>query len=181
VFAAAHRTELQALIARELAAYPAARQYGIIARPVLQIAEVTFVTVLAESTIYRGRIEARLNFGTKAPPADVRAHLGRAFGSLEPFVEFTLIPSTLSWHTALGLQFDLGTNLAIGVKSKFDSDGAEPFAIYRLSPDLSVRGSYTTGTETFEGALSYRFNEFLSFEAVGTSRSVVWVRVISNL
>ncbi len=182
VFAQAHAAQLQALISQQLAAYPPVLQYGIIARPVIVVAEVTYVTVLAESTVYRGRIEARLNFGSQAPAPDVRAQLGRAFGSLEPFVEFTLIPSTLSWQTAVGLRFEVGTNLVIGAKTPLTGgSGLEPFVTYRLSPDLQIRGTYMPAADVLESALTYRLNEFLSWEAVGTSRGLVWLRIVSNL
>jgi hypothetical protein len=181
VFAQAQRARLEALISSQLAAYPPVRDYAILARPVLQIAEVTTLTVLAESSLYRGRVEARLNFGTQAPPTDVRAHLGRAFGSLEPFVEVTLIPSNLTWHTALGAQFEVGPKIILGAKTRFDATGVEPFVTIRLSPDLQIGGTYTPSPDTLEGTLSYRVNEFFSWEAVATSRGVVWLRIVGNL
>lgn len=181
VFALANRARLEALISERLAAYPAVRDYAIVARPVVQVAEVTYVTVLAESTLYRGRIEARLNFGSQAPAPDMRAHLGRAFGSLEPFVEFTLIPSNLTWHTAVGMRFEVGTNLAVGLKTQFDAGGSESFVTYRFSPDVQIQGMYTSSTDVFESTLTYRLNDFLSWEAVATSRGIVWLRIVSNL
>lgn len=180
-FASAHRSRLEALINERIAAYPPVHDYAIIARPVLQVAEVTYVTVIADSTIYRGRLEARLNFGTEAPPADVRAQAGRAFGSLEPFLELTLVPATLTLQPAAGLRVEIGTQLAIGAMTRFDTAGFTPFVAYRLSPDMAVHGRYFTGTGVLEGTLSYRFNEFLSVEGVATSRNSVWLRLVSNL
>jgi hypothetical protein len=181
VFASAHRAELEALIKRHLDAYPPVRQYAVVARPLLQVAEVTFVTVLAESAVYRGRLEARLNFGTQAPPPDVRATLGRAFGSLEPFVELTVVPSNLAFRTVLGMRFELGTSLVIGATTGFDGEGLTPFFTYRLSPDLTLHGRYTSPAAIFEGTISYRLNEFLSWEGVATSNGLVWLRLVSNL
>jgi hypothetical protein len=180
-FAAAHHGRLEALIARRLEAYPPVQEYAIVARPVLAVAEVTYLTVLADSTLYRGRLEARINFGTSAPPPEMRAALGRAFGSLEPFVEITLVPSNLALRTVVGARFDLGTHLAIGVSTGFDGDGISPFMHYRLSPDLEVRARYAPRTETFEGTLAYRLNEFLSWEGVATSDGYIWLRLVSNL
>jgi hypothetical protein len=181
VFATAHRTELETLIKERLAVYPPVRDYAIIARPVLQVAEVTYVTVLADSTIYRGRIEARLNFGTQAPPPDVRATFGRAFGSLEPFVEITLVPSNLALRSVVGLRVEIGTQLAIGASTGFDHEGISPFVTYRLSPDLQLRGKYSPRIDVLESTLSYRLNEFLSWEAVATSDGFLWLRLVSNL
>lgn len=181
VFATAHRARLEAVIAERLAAYPPVRQYGIVARPVLQVAEVTYITVLADSTVYRGRLEARLNLGTQAPVPDVRASLGRAFGSLEPFVELTLIPSTLAFRWAVGLRVEVGSALALGVKVQTDGADQEAFVTYRLSPDMQARGSYFLRADIVETGLSYRFNEFLSAEAVATSRGLIWLRLIGNL
>ncbi len=180
-FAAAHRAKLEAMIAERLKAYPPAIEYGIVARPTLRVAEQTNLTLLAESTLYRARLEARLNFGADAPPADVRAQVGRAFGSLEPFVEMTLVPSSLAWRWALGVRLELGTHLSVGVLSRLSGEGAEPFIVYRLSPDLTLRGAYSPQSGEIEGAVTYRMNEFLSWEAVGTSRGYVWLRMVSNL
>jgi hypothetical protein len=180
-FAAARRAELEALIAARLAAYEPVRQYAVIARPTLQVAEATFVLVQADSTLYRGRVEARLNFGSQAPPADVRVQIGRAFGSLEPYVQLTLTPSTLGLQWAVGARFDVGTHLALGASISVDAGAVESFVVYRLSPDLAVRGTYTPARDAIEGALTYRLNEFLSWEAVGTSRGLVWLRLVSNL
>jgi hypothetical protein len=180
-FATAQRSRLEALLRERLAAYPPAREYAVDARPLVQVAEVTYVTVLADSTIYRGRLEARLNFGTSAPPPDVRAQVGRAFGAFEPFVELILTPSTLAVQSALGLRIEVGTHLAIGAVARFDSGGLAPFLSYRLSPDLAVHAWYAMGTGVVEGTLSYRLNETFSVEAVATSTSVVWLRLVGNL
>jgi hypothetical protein len=181
VFAVEHRAQLEALVAARLAALPAARQYGVVARPMLQVAETTFVVVQADSTLYRGRVEARLNFGTQAPPADARVQIGRVVGSLEPYVLLTVTPSTLSLHWAVGVRFDLGTRLAIGASVTVDGRQFESFLTYRLSPDLTVRGAYRPEGDTAEATVTYRLNEFLSWEAVGTSQGQVWLRLVSNL
>ncbi|MGQ0568926.1 MAG: hypothetical protein ACT4P5_05235 [Armatimonadota bacterium] len=181
VFATAQRARLEALINGRLGAYPPVREYGIITRPVLQVAEVTYVTVLADSTLYRARLEARLNFGNQAPAPDVRAQLGRAFGSLEPYLQLTLVPSNLAVRLAVGVRFEVGTNLVVGVESSTDGGAIDPFVTFRLSPDLQVRGMYAPRTDVLETTLTYRFNEFLSWEGVATSRGLVWVRIVSNL
>ncbi len=181
VFVAAHRARFEAIIATRLAAYPPVREYGIVARPVLQVAEVALITVLADSTLYRGRIEARLNIGTQAPPPDIRAQLGRAFGGVEPFVELSLFPSTLAFRWALGLRIDVSPEVAVGIKAHMTGEDQETFLTYRLSPDLTMRGAYFVQSGTVEGTLTYRLNEFLSWEGVATSRGVVWLRVVSNL
>ncbi|MDR7418822.1 MAG: hypothetical protein QN178_07910 [Armatimonadota bacterium] len=181
VFATAQRARLEALIAQRLEVYPPVRDYAVVTRPVLQVAEVTYVTVLADSTLYRGRIEARLNFGTQAPPPDVRATLGRLFGSLEPYVEITLVPSNLALRGAVGVRFELGTNMAIGASTGFDGDGISSFVTYRLSPDLQVYAKYVSRSDLVEGTLSYRINEVLSVEGVASSDRTVWLRLVSNL
>lgn len=180
-FATAQRARLEAMLADRLRAYPPAIEYGIVARPTLRVAEVTSLTLLADSTLYRARLEARLNFGADAPPADVRAQVGRAFGSLEPFVEMTLVPSNLAWRWALGMRFELGTHLSVGAITRLSGEGAEPFVVYRLSPDLTLQGTYSLQSGEVEGTITYRMNEFLSWEAVGTSRGYVWLRMVSNL
>ncbi len=181
VFVRAQRARFEAIIASRLAAYPPVREYGIVARPVLQAAEVTVITVLADSTLYRGRIEARLNFGTQAPVPDVRAQLGRALGPIEPFVEFTLIPSNLALRWAVGLRVEIGSDVSVGIKARLDGEDQEAFVTYRLSPDLQLRGAYFLRAGVVESTLTYRLNEFLSWEGVATTRGALWLRVVSNL
>lgn len=180
-FALAQRARLEALVGEQLRAYPPARRYGVVARPVLQVAEVTYLSVLADSTLYRGRVEARLNFGANAPAPDVRVQLGRLFGSVEPFVEMTLVPSNLAWRLAAGLRVQAGTDLTMGVLTRFEHEGLEPFVQYRLSPDMHIHGAFMPRSELIEMTLTYRLNEFLSWEAVATSRGAVWLRLTSNL
>lgn len=181
VFVTTHRERLEVIIAARLAAYPPAREYAIVARPILQVAEVTAITVLADSTLYRGRIEARLNLGTQAPGPDIRVQLGRASAGLEPFVELTLFPQTLALRWAVGVRIDTGSDVTVGIKAQLTGEDQEAFLTYRLSPDLSLRGAYFLQTGTAEGTLTYRLNEFLSWEGVATSRGAVWLRVVSNL
>ncbi len=181
VFVAAHRPRFEAIIASRLAAYPPVREYAIVARPVLQVAEAVLITVLADSTLYRGRLEARLNIGTQAPPTDIRAQIGRAFGGVEPFVQLTLFPSTLAFRWALGLRIDVSPEVRVGFRAFLTGEDQEAFLTYRLSPDLSMQGAYFTQTGIVEGTVTYRLNEFLSWEGVGTSRGVFWLRVVTNL
>jgi hypothetical protein len=181
VFATAQRARFEELIARRLEAYAPVREYAIIARPLLQVAEVTYVTVIADSTLYRGRLEARLNVGSQAPPPDVRAQIGRAFGSLEPYVQLTLTPSTLGVRFTLGLKVEVGSLITVGVETSADAGGPDPFATLRLSPDLQLRGSYTARDNILETSITYRLNEFIALEGVGTSRGIYWLRIVSNL
>ncbi len=180
-FATAQRERLQALIAERLAAYQPVKDYSVVARPVLQVAEVTYVTVLADSTVYRGRLDARLNFGTAAPVPDVRGQLGRAFGSLEPFVEIRLIPSNLAVRTFAGLRFDLGDSTTLGFRMRLDGEDTEGFVMQRLSPDLQLKGAYFLRADTIEITFAYRFTDFLSWEAVVNSRGLLYVSIVSNL
>ena len=180
-FATAHRARFEELIARRLEVYAPVREYAIIARPVLQVAEVTYVTVIADSTLYRGRLEARLNIGTQAPPPDLRAQLGRAFGSIEPYALVTLTPSTLGLRFAVGVRVEVGPLLIVGLETNANAGSTDPFAVLRLSPDLQLRGQYASRESIFETTLTYRLNESISLEGVGTSRGIYWLRLVSNL
>ncbi len=180
-FASAYRERLEALIGERLAAYGPVKDYAILARPSLQVAEVTYVTVLADSTLYRGRLEARLNFGTVAPVPDVRGQLGRAFGSLEPFVEFRLIPSNLAWRTLAGVRFELGESTNLGFRTRLDGEDTEAFVVHRLSPDLQVRGAYFIRADAIEATVTYRLTDFLSWEAVANTRGLLYVSIVTNL
>jgi len=180
-FATAQRQRLQELIGERLAAYQPVKDYAIVARPVLQVGEVTFVTVFADSTLYRGRLDARLNFGASAPVPDVRAQLGRAFGSLEPFVEVRMIPSNLALRTLAGVQFGLSESTTLGFRARLDGDDTEAFVLQRLSADLQLKGAYFVRADTFEVTVAYRFTDFLSWEAVANSRGLIYVSIVSNL
>jgi len=180
-FATAQRERLQVLIGERLAAYQPVKDYSVVARPMLQVAEVTYVTVLADSTLYRGRLDARLNFGTEAPVPDVRGQLGRAFGSLEPFVEFRVVPSNLALRALAGLRFDLGESTTLGFRTRLDGEDTEAFVLQRLSPDLQLKGAYFVRADTIEVTFTYRFTDFLSWEAVATTRGVLYVSIVSNL
>jgi hypothetical protein len=180
-FATAQRARLEELIGQRLEAYPPAREYGIVARPVLQVAEVTYVTVLADSTLYRARLEARINLGTQAPAPDLRAQLGRAFGSLEPYVLVTMVPSNLALQWQIGLRFEVGSALTLGAETSIGGGSADPYVTIRLSPDVQIRGTYTPRDEVVETRVTYRLNEVLSWEGVATSRGLVWLRMVSNL
>jgi hypothetical protein len=180
-FAATHRSDLERLLAARLAAYRPVVDYGIVARPHVQVGDTTHITVVADSTLYRGRVEARLNLGTHAPVPDVRAQLGRAFGGLEPFVELTLIPSNLAWRWAVGVRVALGGSVAVGMRTRLDGEDTETFLQYRLSPDLELRAGHFARARLVETTLSYRLTEFVSWEAVATTRGDVWLRLVTNL
>lgn len=181
-FAQAHRSAIEALIKEDLTAYPPARQYGIIATPALDVAETTFVTVVADSVVYRARVEAQLNVGAQAPGPAVVGHLGRLIASgTEAFVELRLVPTPLSmdWHA--GAQITLSPSTAVGASYAIVARETTVWTAVRAGLDTGVRASWNLGTDSFEGALTYRFNEFLSGELIATSRGLWWLRLVSNL
>lgn len=181
VFATAQRPRLEAMLRDRLAAYEPVVQYGVVAVPSLQVGEVTHVTVVAESTLYRGRVEARINFGTRAPATDVRAQLGRVVGSLEPYVELTMVPSTLSLHWAFGLRVEVARGAHIGFRTGLDGTEQEGYLSYQISPNVHLRGAYLVRADTVETTLGYRMNESFTWEAVATSRGMFWLRLVGNL
>ena len=92
-FAESTRRSLERMLNEELAAYPPAVEYNIVATSRLEVAETTYVTVSAESLVYRARVEARLNIGPSAPgpgrpgrrpPACVGRRIGRPRRGLHP-------------------------------------------------------------------------------------------------
>lgn len=181
-FAQAARPELTRMINDALAAYEPARQYRIVATAALDVGETTYLTVVADSLLYRGRVEAQLNVGPRAPGAAIVGHVGRLITpSTEAFVELGLVPNTLSLEWTLGAQMDLAPGMAVGAAYAVIAQEATVWSTLRLGFDTGLRATWNLRTQALEGALIYRFNEFLSGELIATSRGDWWVRLISNL
>lgn len=181
-FAQAHAAELAQFIRDDLARYPPALQYGVVAGAALDAGETTYVIVVAESLLYRGRVEAQLNVGPRAPGAALVGHLGRlVHPRVEVFGEVHLVPNTLSmdWHA--GTAVDLTPSITLGASYAVIARGSRIWTTIRLGLDTGVRAAWLLPGDTFEGALVYRFNAFLSGELVATSRGEWWLRLISNL
>ena len=181
-FAQANRAALEELIRAELSGYPPARQYRVVAVAGLDVGETTYVTVVAESLLYRARIEAHLNVGTQAPSPAVVGHLGRLITPrTEAFLELRLVPNTLSLEWQLGAQAFVTPSVTVGVVYAVVAQETILRTSVQVGFDTGVRGSWVLRAQTFEGAVTYRFNEFLSGELVGTSQGDWWLRLVSNL
>ncbi|MDQ7849395.1 MAG: hypothetical protein QN152_02715 [Armatimonadota bacterium] len=180
-FVQGQRETLERLLAERLRAYPPAAEYRVVARPVLSVGETTYVTVVADSLLWLGRVEAQLNVGTRAPGPELRAHLGRLFGRLETFAEVGLLPNTLSARYDLGLRYAPDAVWDLGAAYTLNTGEVTGFVTYRVGPDVSVRLAYLLPAQQVEGSVRYRFTEFLSGEIVGRSGGEYWVRLISNL
>lgn len=181
VFAERHRAALERLLEERLRAYPPVAQYHIVVRSVLHVAETTYLTVVADSLLYLGRVEAEVNLGRPAPAPELRFHLGRLIGSLEIFGEVALVPNTLSGRYDVGFRYRVNETIDVGTNITLNAVGTTGWVIYRLNPDLSLRAAYEIHQRRFEGSVRYRFSAFLSGELVGTSRGEYWLRLISNL
>lgn len=181
-FAQSHQAAIESLIKEDLAAYPPARQYRIVATPALDAGETTYVTVVADSVLYRGRVEAHLNIGTQAPGPAVIGHLGRlAAPNTEAFLELRLVPTPLSldWH--VGAELAASPSTRVGAAYAIVAGATTAWMTVQAGLDTGVRASWNLGTRSFEGAVTYRFNEFLSGELIATSRGNWWLRLVSNL
>ncbi len=176
-----NREDLERLLAERLRAYPPVIAYHIIARPLLSVAETTYVTVVADSLSFLGRVEAAVNVGTSAPAPELRAHLGRLTGRFEFYGEVALVPNTLSSRYDVGARYQVTEALDVGTSLTINTLETRPWMSYRLSPDVTVRAAYAVKEQSVEGSVRYRFTEFLSGELVGTSEGDYWIRVISNL
>lgn len=181
-FAEAVRRSLERMLNEQLAAYPPAAEYNIVATSRLEVAETTYVTVSAESLVYRARVEARLNIGPSAPGPEVVAHLGRLIAPpLEPFLEVRLVPTPLALTADLGLRYEVSPASSVGATYAPSTQETTLWTTLQVSRDLGLRGGWTLPTQVFEGTLTYRINEFLVWELIGTSRGDVWLRLTSNL
>lgn len=181
-FAQAHHAAIEALIKEDLAAYAPARQYRIIATPALDVGETTYVTVVADSVLYRGRVEAHLNIGTQAPGPALIGHLGRLSApNTEAFLELRLVPTPLSFDWHVGAQVAASPSTTVGAAYAVITAETTAWIAVRAGLDTGVRASWNLSTQSFEGAVTYRFNEFLSGELIATSRGTWWLRLVSNL
>jgi hypothetical protein len=181
VFAQRHAAALERLMEARLRAYPPVVQYRIVIRPVLRVGETAYVTVVADSLLYLGRVEAVVNFGSRAPSPELRLHLGRLMGRFEIFGEAALVPNTFSGRYDVGMRYRFSDALDVGTNITLNAVGTTGWVTYQLSPDLSLRVAYEIHRRTLEGSLRYRFHEFLSGELVGTSGGEYWLRLSSNL
>src|SRR3989442_1104274 len=182
VFAETFRRSLEGVLNEQLASYPPASEYNIVARSRLEVAETTYVTVSTESLMYRARVEARLNIGPSAPGPEVVAHLGRLIAPpLEPFVEIRLVPTPLALTADLGIRYEVSPVSSLGATYAPSTQETKLWTTVQVSPDLGLRGEWALPTQIFEGTLTYRINEFLAWELIGTSRGDVWLRLTSNL
>jgi hypothetical protein len=64
---------------------------------------------------------------------------------------------------------------------RLDGEDTEGFVLQRLSPDLQLKGAYFLRADTIEVTFAYRFTDSLSWEAVVTSRGLLYVSIVSNL
>lgn len=180
-FAEAHRAALEGLVAAALAAYPPVVQYHIVARPALRVGETTVVTVVADSLLYRARLQAVITVGAQAPPPELQVSLGRLFGAVEVFGQLAVTPNTLELRYDLGVAVTPTPAWQVGVAKTLNSPRLLTWTAYTLSPDVDVRLALEGSAGTVETSVRYRLNEFQAGELVATSRGDVWLRLLSNL
>jgi hypothetical protein len=181
-FARQRVRELAAIIDRALAVFPPAVQYHIVASSVLEVGEATRVVVFADSVLYRARVEAQLSIGTSAPDPRISMHLGRMVTpALEGFAELHIVPTTLALRWAVGAGYALSPSTTVGVTYAPTNRSVTAWAATQLSGDVGLRAAWDFSRRSGEGALIYRFNEFLSGELVGTTKGHFWLRLVSNL
>jgi hypothetical protein len=180
-YARARREMLEDLVEAELAAYPPAVRYQVTASVRMEAAETTFLTVTAESRAYRARAEAHLNIGAQAPGARVVVRAGRLLApQTEVFVELQVVPTPLAVAAGLGLRYEVSPTVAVGVTLTPLGQAATGWAAVQISPEVGLRGEWTVPAQVFEGAVVYRINEFLAWEAVVSTQGTAWLRLASN-
>lgn len=180
-FAAAQTDALERMITEDLAAYPPIRQYHIVATAALQVGETAFVTVVADSLSYRASVEAHLNIGVGAPGPSLVGRAGRFIApGIDTFLEFRLVPNTLSLDWDLGAGLSLGPGTSVGLSYTVPTGAVALWTTAGLSPDLTLRASWNTTAQRFEAAVRYRLNAFIAWEVVGVPGQV-WLRLVSHL
>jgi hypothetical protein len=181
-FVDSQRAAMEHLLDEELATYAPAVEYSVIATARLDVAETLYVYVTAESQMYRARVEAQLNFGPQAPGPAVVARLGRLVSpQLEPFVELRLVPTPLALTGGVGVRIEVSPAAFVAVTYAPTPRETTFWTTVQFSRDVGVRGNWTFPTQVFEGAATFRINEFLAWEFIGTSAGQAWVRLVSNL
>jgi len=181
-FVDAQHAAMEHLLDQELATYAPVVEYSVMATARLDVAETLYVYVTAESQMYRARVEAQLNFGPAAPGPAVVARLGRLVSpQLEPFVELRLVPTPLALTGAVGVRIEVSPAAFVAVTYAPTPRETTFWTTVQFSRDVGVRGNWTFPTQVFEGAATFRINEFLAWEFIGTSAGQAWVRLVSNL
>lgn len=181
-FVDAQRVAMEHLLDDDLASYAPAMEYSVVATARLDVAETLYVYVTAESQTYRARVEAQLNFGPQAPGPAVVARLGRLVSpQLEPFVELHLVPTPLALTGAIGVRIEVSPAAFVAVTYAPTPRETTFWTTVQFSRDVGVRGNWTFPTQVFEGAATFRINEFLAWEFIGNSTGQAWVRLVSNL
>src|SRR5207302_10676633 len=144
--------------------------------------ESTSVAGPAEALVSGAGVKAGLNIGPGAPGPEVVVHLGRLVAPpLEPFLEVRLVPTPLSLTADLGFRYEVSPVSSLGVTYAPSTQETMLWTTVQVSPDPGLRGEWAVPPLVFEGTLTYRLNEFLAWELVGTSRGDVWLRLTSNL
>ncbi len=181
-FARQRPRELAAVIDRALAVFPPAVKYHIVASTMLEVGEATRVIVFADSVLYRARVEAQVSVGTSAPNPRIALHVGRMVTpGLEAFAELRIVPTTLALRWAIGAGYALSPSTTVGLAYAPADRSVLAWATARLSGDVGIRAAWDFSRRTGEGALIYRFSEFLSGELIGTTKGRFWLRLVSNL
>jgi hypothetical protein len=181
-FVDAQRVAMEHLLDEDLVTYAPAVDYSVMATARLDVAETLYVYVTAESQMYRARVEAQLNIGPQAPGPAVVARLGRLVSpQLEPFVELRLVPTPLALTGAVGVRIEVSPAAFVAVTYAPTPRETMFWTTVQFSRDVGVRGNWTFPSQVFEGAISYRINEFLAWEFIGNSAGQAWVRLVSNL
>jgi hypothetical protein len=181
-FVDAQRVAMEHLLDEDLATYAPAVEYSVMATARLDVAETLYVYVTAESQMYRARVEAQLNIGPQAPGPAIVARLGRLVSpQLEPFVELRLVPTPLALAGAVGVRIEVSPAAFVAVTYAPTPRETTFWTTVQFSRDVGVRGNWTFPTQVFEGAATFRINEFLAWEFIGNSAGQAWVRLVSNL
>ena len=109
-------------------------------------------------------------------------HLGRlVLPRTEVFAEVRLVPNTLSWDWHAGAEVELAPAVSIGGSYAVVAQETRVWTALHFGLDTGARATWSVSSRSFEGALTYRFNEFFSGELVATSQGEWWLRLISNL
>ncbi|OLC32142.1 MAG: hypothetical protein AUH31_01420 [Armatimonadetes bacterium 13_1_40CM_64_14] len=164
-FVDAERTAMEHVLNEDLATYAPAVEYRVMAAARLDVAETLYLYV-----------------GPQAPGPAVVARLGRLVSpQLEPFVELRLVPTPLALTGAVGVRIEVSPAAFVAVTYAPTPRETTFWTTVQFSRDVGVRGNWTFPTQVFEGAATFRINEFLAWEFIGNSAGQAWVRLVSNL
>lgn len=160
---------------------PLIRQLGLAVKSRMHLGTDTEVTITVESDQYRVWAEAWLEVGRDQDNIAGKAHIGKKIGSQnEVFVEFKVLPGTMTWEFMPGWGRQFAGETWAGVRYRTNDREWVLWLEQGLGGRWSLRAERWPGLNQNEVGLRYKLHDFLSAEFVMTNTRN-WLRMVGHL